>query len=501
MTKKEDEQLTNNLPAGGCAAMRGLPVLLICLIVIAMACATSVFAAPSPVAVDAMLNLTADNMHYSEADGQYIVDGGVTLQFEKYEISTQKVSIDEASETVTIDGEYILKNPDYEIRGARMRYFPDTQTAQLEGITTCIRGVNISAASVAIMPDGAMDMKDVRASTCMLDAPDYHVTANEMQLTADGRAKFKKINVYFLDHKVFRWKKYETNLINEEGVREPEYGRWVFAAPSVGFANYGGLMLNTGITRAEKNRMTMGVDANYFMKDGFFASAYIEKPIRQFEQSRAYLRYGKQYKVNNGYFRFFDPVVVWNEPVAGITAPVFNRRMPKLTTKIEAEAGALKEAGTGRINRAAAKVESAYPLSAARRQTRFSLLFDARYAAYDDIDNYGLVSGGIELLHGRRDDPKIRLQYMKFSHSGSTPFQSDYINGNDKMFGYTKIKINRNNDFKIDSQYDMDETKFDEVAFFISHRMKCLSFDIGWEANIGSLMTRMQILGLGGSDK
>jgi len=443
---------------------------------------------------DRYVSVLAGTADYSEKEGMYRVGGGAVVSFGKFTLRTENLEIDLEKETAYTESDFVMETGGLLLKGESFSYGFASDTGMMKDVTTNVQGLNFHAQKVNIEPGGRLSMAGVIASTCCLEDMEYHVSAERVDLLADGRARFKKLSFYFKGRRLFKWPSYTTDMGLMSGPGSGvDVGGWIFSPPSLGYSDYGGVNVGADLKHTGKLLGTPGIFLNYYSNDGLFSEArYYGSIAEEFDYS---LRFGKQYKQNTGYFRYFDPVIVWNEPTFIMKKRESTLGDTGITFGGSFELGRMREADSSKtLDRFFFKGHVRMPLTPRNRLVRFSLLGDGRYGVYKIYREYRIWGSGFEFSLGRRGRDVFRLQYMEFRHAGRTPFKSDLVNTNDKLFGYTSIKLPGRHRLTVDAQYDMDVEVFDEIEYALVRNYQCLSFHFSWRTEAQTIGMSLEVL-------
>ncbi len=437
------------------------------------------------------LSLEADSFHYNESRGVYEASGSVHIEFRHFVIDANNFEINSKENRASTDDYFKLHIGELVFTGASFSYDYDKELGSMKDVKASMEGTNFAASEMEIRPDGSMLMRDVIATTCCMENKEYYVEARSVGIQPDGKAKFHKLSFYLKGHKILKWPSYSTMLFGT-GVRKSgmDVGAWSFSPPSLGYADYGGVELKADATRKMNRGRDLGFYMNYYANDGLFSEARLRQTLGDYDMT---VRLGKQYKENTGYFRYFDPVQVWNLPTLHISKTAGRFQDTKLIVGTSLEIGRIKEAQLRKpLDRAFLNFDARYPLNN-KGKIKYAVLGDGRYAIYTNFRKYRIWGSGLEAATGDPEDAFFRLQYMSFRYEGSTPLYSDLVDTNEKLFYYNVIKLSRRNRIMIDAQYDVENSEFDEIVYGFVRHWECLKFILSWRAEQRSIGLRMQI--------
>jgi len=439
------------------------------------------------------LNATADSVTYGEQDGKVSIKGNVVIESEKMKITTSEMKIDRTKKEILTENPLTLVKEELMFSGEKLLYNYESGTGTILSGRISFEGVYFYSPIVQITPD-LITMNDVIASTCPCENNmDYHVSAKKVELSKTGKAVFKQMTFFFKTHKVFYWPTYSMSMASGKSVASGvPVGKWNFSSPSIGYAHVGGIRAGAGLTGQLKNGDKAGILMSYYLSDGLFTVAQFErKSPRGYDMS---LRFGKEYKENKGYFRYHKPVIVWNEPTLEMKMPQKVLKFGAIKINGQLEAGRLKETEQNHaMNRAFANVSISKPISDIGN-VRFHFIGDGRFGLYDGLAKYKVFGTGLRIETGDEKDAAASLEYLNFFHSGTTVFESDLVNTNDKLFGYVKKKVDRNVWLTADAEYDLKENRFEEIVFGGIRKLKCLEFDLNWRTEKKEIGMHMRIL-------
>jgi hypothetical protein len=107
---------------------------------------------------------------------------------------------------------------------------------------------------------------------------------------------------------------------------------------------------------------------------------------------------------------------------------------------------------------------------------------------------------GIDWMHGSNAKHEAHFQYLQFESKGRTFFISDLVDTNDKLYFNTSVKVSQFYRIGVNGEYDIDDTRFDEVEILASRTYNCVRIDFGWRKELNRILLRLNILGLKGED-
>lgn len=463
-------------------------------------CACAIAQEP-PLLQDDELEIQAGGeVAYDESGDVLTASGGVSVKTREYEISSPLIVVDRASGTLTAEGPILIRRGVETFSGQRLQYNYRTRDGEMIEAAGCYRGINVWGERLEFSSDTAL-FHGAMASTCGRDALDYHIRADTVEVTPDRRVKFKKIGLYVKNRRVFKWKSYTMSL----GANGPSAtpGRSIggarFKPPTLGYAGIGGVNVKTGLVMPLEPDTLLTLNAAYYALDGFFPQF---EGRRTHSYQTVWVKAGKEYKENTGYFRYLTPVVVWNLPMAGVDYGL--RLVPgtRVQFQFTAEAGRLKEARLSKPKyRGFAKLYVRYPLNP-KRNIVYSLIADTRYGVYSEWLKYRVFGTGLSVdwIHCTNSKHVVQLQYLHFVPEGRTYFISDLVDSNDKIYFNTNVKVSQFYRIGVNGEFDIDDSRYDEVELLVSRTYNCVRIDFGWRKELNRVMLRLNILGLKSED-
>lgn len=425
----------------------------------------------------------------------------MSIKTSEYEFSSPLIIVDRASGTLTATGPIDIRRGVESFSGQRLQYNYRTREGEMIEAAGCFRGINVWGERLEFASNTAL-FHGAMASTCGRDALDYHIRANTVEVTSDRLVKFKKIGVYVKNRRLFKWKSYTMSLGANGPRAEPTrtIGGARFSPPKLGYAGIGGVNVKTGLTMPMEPDTSLAFNLAYYSLDGVFPQF---EARRTHSYQTVWMKAGKEYKENTGYFRYLTPVVVWNVPTVGVDYGL--RLVPKtrLQFQLTAEAGRLKEARLNKPKyRGFSKLYARYPLNP-KRTIRYSLIADVRYGVYSKWLKYRVLGAGlgIDWVHCTNAKHEAHFQYLQFLSKGRTYFISDLVDTNDKLYFDTSVKVSQFYRIGVNGEYDIDDSRYDEVEFMVSRTYNCVRIDFGWRKELNRVLLRLNILGLKGEDK
>lgn len=450
------------------------------------------------------LNLHADTSMYSETTGAFTAEGRVTAKIGDMSVTADKAIVRPASGTIEIPGGVTFTRGKETFKGGALTYNYKENKGSLQKAVGCFGGVNVSGESLDFS-SGTLTFNKAIATTCGLDAMDYHVAARSVEINQTGHVKFKGLGFYLRNRRLLRLGSLSTSIngagsgeAGAPGAAKPEkkrYAGFKLSPPSIGYAAIGGLNVRAGLYRQIAKDVTLRFRTSHYFSEGTFPEV---EAVHNTGRALYRLRYGKQYKENTGYSRYTGPVSVWNRPMAEVEFG--SRLLPgtRLLYSVEAAAGRMREKHNSRdISRVFSKVFLRYPLNPGKPVT-VSLLGEGRYGVYSGWKKYSVLGSGAGLAAKLRDRHRINLEYLHFQDTGRTFFFSDLVNTHDRLFFTTSSKISGRTFARIDGEYDIDDNKTIEVEYGISKTYNCIRLDLGWRKELQSIMFRVNISGLDG---
>jgi hypothetical protein len=441
--------------------------------------------------------VTGDTLRYERDSGLMSLEGNVAAAREEFRITAQSIILERASNTFSAPGPVTIMHGEDAVLGRDLAFDASTGQGTMLDAYGCYRGVNIKGESVTFST-AAVTFHRAVASTCDINgSKDYRIQARSVTVTPDNKAHFKRLELYVKNTRVFGWKSY-TMAFGDSGGPRTEPGRAAGAVrvkpPSLGYNDAGGVFGRTGLTYDSGPKSQIDLNTHYYINNGFFSQI---EANRMRGGTRMYAKAGKEYKENTGYFRYMSPVIVWNQPTVGVD---FGRRVvrgTRLSYAFSAEAGRLKEKLIGTVkDRAFGKLYARYPLTPGRKVV-FSLVGDARYGFYSGSREYRVAGAGAGLNYVRGGNAKhtVDLQYLHFDENGRTYFVSDAVDTNDKIYFGVSAKATQKTRLRVDGEFDLDDSRFDEVEYMLSRTYECVTLDLGYRKELKSILFRVNILG------
>jgi lipopolysaccharide export system protein LptA len=440
--------------------------------------------------------ITAGSVRYDRDTDLLAIAGTVNVTQDEWKLSADAMLLDRGANTFAASGPVVIVHGGDTIRGRDLAYDHNTGLGFLQEACGCYRGVNIKGENVSFST-GSVTFHNAVATTCAINGSmDYRIEARSVTVTPDNRAHFKHLALFVKNTRVFSWKSY----IMAFGAGSPRTesaqaaGAVRIKPMTMGYNDAGGVFGRTGLTYNLGPKSVVDFNTHYYLTKGFFAQL---EANRMRGQTRTYFKMGKEFKENTGYFRYMSPVVVWNQPTVGVD---FGRRMvpgTRLSYALSAEAGRLKEQWVNAAkNRALIKIYARYPLTP-KRKVVFSLVGDARYAFYTGSREYRVagVGAGMDYVHGGNAKHTVSLQYLHFDPNGRTFFVSDVVDTNDKLYFGVSAKATQKTRLRVDGEYDLNDSRLDEVEYMLSRTYECVTLDLGYRKELKSIMFRVNILG------
>jgi len=449
--------------------------------------------------IDEFLTLTANASEHNEVDNKVHLSGNVRITLKHFVLETDDLIVDKTAGIIRSDGDLYITTNNLRFHGKGLEYDYVNKKGTLRQAEVSIQGFNLNSQMVEISPDSIL-LTQVIASTCPPETRDYHIFTKQMQLMPDGTAHLRNISFFYRHRKIFSLPKYSMRLATQKSnggksKKTAEPGHWAFSAPKMGYARFGGLELRSGFHHV-RGEDTAGLYFDYYLHTGMFTEARWRHTPKQGKPEIG-LRLGKQFKENTGYFRNTSPQVVWNGPTADLLMPKRYIMKTRLLVGANIETGRLKEIQTKNyLSRFYAKIDAAYPINPAQR-VKLSLIGDDRFMLYNAWHKYRVLGLGINSETGNADTSYMRIGYMFFSHTGSTPFLSDLVNTNDKLFFYGITPIRGRTRAYIDSQYDLNLHSFDEIIYGAVRQTNCLKFRFAFHSKTKQVSLNMDILNPG----
>ncbi len=444
---------------------------------------------------DNFISLKSDSANYQQSDEIIRLDGNVTIEFDGFLLSTDSMIVDRDKNLISTEGSFVLNRDGHRFEGEALELDYENDIGRMKKAHACIKGMNFFSEDVEVSPEYIV-MHDMVATTCSSDSPDYSIKAKQLELRENGKGYFKKISFYYRKKKILSWPSYSMSLKENSGVVSEsgvQVGNWMFSSPSLGYADHGGLRLGSGIVRTFDSGASTGLFLDYFIKDGFFPEARFEKRVYDYDVA---LRLGKHYKENTGYFRYFDPVIVWNEPTLSVGFDEREFKNTKIRYHGSMEVGQVKEMQLRYPEeRAFLNLNAAYPINSGKKVV-YSLITDGRFGLYNNWRKYRVWGKGVGAEY-EEDRKSLSVQYLNFRKEGQTPLLSDLVNTNDKVFVYATHKISNRTILISDNQYDLDENRFDEVVVGATREYECLAFSFQWRTQRKQVGISMRILNPG----
>jgi hypothetical protein len=479
-----------------------------CLLIFIVFCAAISFASAAEIDKENVLgagsekfiSVTAEAAEIIEVSNTVRLSGGVKIEFKNMKIESEEILIDRNSNIVTASGPITLVREDLEFSGEGLEYNYETKSGSLKGGAICVKGINFQSGEIEISPEGVV-MKDVKASTCSLENPDYHITAERIEMNLSGgtherKARAKKVALYIRNKRILGWRSYSASMGAGPAAAGawsgPEWGKWAFSAPRLRYGNYGGVRLGVSLKTQRSSGESVGFFGDYYLEEGMFPEMRVLKTVGDMDVS---LRLGKRYKENTGYFRNVEPMKVWSLPDFEVDLPERNFRGSRIMYKASLELGRMREDSFERaIARMYTMVNATYLLNPGDKYG-FSLIEDGRFGHYRQNEKYLAFGSGLGVETGDIEKRYASLKYMKFNQDGgSPPLLSDLVNPDDEIFGYYSMKVTNRTRLYTDMQYNLEDSKFEEIVLGAVRTYDCLRVNLKWRTKQKSLGMSVQIL-------
>ena len=442
------------------------------------------------------VRLTAEALRYERELDTLTLSGNVRAVQDEWVFTADRLMVNRGAGTFSAPGPVAVVYNDETIQGRDLSYDRNTRQGELLEAGGCYRGVNIKGDRLAFATSGVTFFNAV-ATTCSFGSMDYHIRARSVTVTRDNKAHFRRIEVFVKSRRVFKWKSYVMAFGNGAPTTEPSEaaGGLRIKPASLGYNDVGGAFVRTGITYPTSAKSSMELVTHYYLLEGFFPQF---EARRTRGRTNGWFKLGKEFKENTGYFRYLSPVVVWNQPTAGLD---FGTRLIPGTRALynfSAEAGQLKEAHLSKSkSRVYGKFYARYPLNP-KQPVVFSLVSDVRYGAYTGWRKYRVAGAGLSLdfVHGGNAKHVLGLQFLHFDQQGRTFFVSDLVDTNDKLYFAAGAKITQKSRVRLNGEYDLYDRRFDEVEYLYTRTYECVSLDLGFRKELQSVLFRVNVIGL-----
>jgi len=215
---------------------------------------------PAKVVAKAPIVIDADHLTFSDATGDLLASGHVSIVQNDNKIITEKMKGNSKQTEVWIDGVADFLQPGTKLTGTGTQYNYTQQTGTMVDVKGNVGNQHVAGHDVDMMT-GETIIHNGMATKCPAKVPDYRMTAQRIEIWPGDKmiaydAKFWVGNVV-----LFTLPKYQTSL--KKNAKDED----IF--PRVGYNTTDGVSVREHLEDQLSDKVAAYVDLNYYSKRGF----------------------------------------------------------------------------------------------------------------------------------------------------------------------------------------------------------------------------------------
>lgn len=443
--------------------------------------APTVFAAPVSAAdtpktkagAQAPIVIEADKLYYSEQTGDYTAQGQVHITKDMDQVLSEKISGNSQKGEVNAEETVTLLQPGLSLTGSNIRYNYQSRTGDMDAVTGAIEKIFVGGKTVSVI-DGKVTVHDGTVTGCPAGRPHYYVGADRVEIWPEDKLIAYNAKIVVGGVTLFSLPKLEQSMKRQETKT---------IMPRIGYDSADGLMLGQYLSYPVGNQVTLYTDLRYFTKLGF-------------EPQFGMTAQGKGYTIDA--FRGSekndddDEWIKKEQEYKFALKPQRIGRSP-LTLRFSASAGEWTEGVVSGWRRGYEAYLAADPIKLSdslslKLGTGYENIYYGYNRTYNDIFK---IDADVKWDTERTE---AWLGYSYRSQTRQSVYAYDRIDIPRELRAGFFYQVNAKNKLGVSVNYDIDNSRPDELKYTWRHNLHCVDADISYETKKDRLSLSMSVV-------
>lgn len=415
----------------------------------------------------APITIEGDQLSFSDKTGQVFAKGNVVVTQNDVKLTTNLLNGDTKQSLVWTDSPATMTQLGVNLVGTGLKFNYKDNSGDLDKVSGKINRQFVTGKKVELKATSELIINDGTMTTCPAIVPDYHVSAEKIEIWPGEKMIAYNSKFWIKDKIIFSLPKYQTSLKKDEN-KSP--------FPRIGYDSDDGIAISQYLEYPVTDDIAVYGDLAYYSKRGF-------EPIYGLVSRQT------NFTINafQGEFENGDDEWIRKKPEVEFRLNPQRLGNSGLTANFFASSGKWEEGSISGSRQDYNLYLSADPI---KLSNVFSLKlgtgFQKLIYGYNDTTND--VWHFDSMLNAKASDKlNIWTGYSFRNQSGSSPYEYDRIDISRELISGFSYKIDRLNGFKVNTSYDLDLQRFEDVDYTWQRNLHC------WDAEITYREKRDQV--------
>lgn len=406
----------------------------------------------------APITLEGDELSFSDATGQVFAKGNVVVTQNDVKLTTDILNGNTKQSLVWTDSPATVTQPGINLVGTGLKFNYGNNTGNLDKASGKVNRQFVTGHEIELVSPSELIINDGTMTACPAKVPDYHISAEKIEIWPGEKMIAYNAKFWIKKKVIFSLPKYQTSLKKGEG--ESQF-------PRVGYTSDDGVFISQYLEYPVMANLAAYADLGYYSKRGF-------EPVYGLISRQT------NYTINafQGEFRNGDDEWVKMEPEVEFRLNPQRLGNTGFTANFSASHGKWKEGSVSGWRQD-------YNFYLSHDPIKLSNVFSLNLGTGYERLNYGYndTSNNVwrfdSMLNAKASDKlNIWTGYSYRNQSGTSPYDYDRIDISRELISGFNYKIDRMNALKVNTSYDLDLQRFEDIDYTWQRNLHC------WEAEI-----------------
>ncbi|MPM42746.1 LPS-assembly protein LptD [bioreactor metagenome] len=413
------------------------------------------------------ITIEGDELSFSDKTGQVFAKGNVVVTQNDVQLTTDLLNGDTKQSLVWTDSPATMIQPGIKLVGTGLNFNYKENTGDLDKVSGKVNKQFVTGQNIEMKSTKELIINGGTVTTCPAIVPDYHVSAEKIEIWPGEKMIAHNAKFWIKDKVIFSLPKYQTSLKKDEG--ESQF-------PRIGYDSDDGVFISQYLEYPVTDNIAIYGDLGYYSKRGF-------------DPTYGLVSRQTNYTLNafKGEFKNGDDEWIQKEPEIEFRLNPQRLGNSGLTANFFASTGRWKEGSVSGWRQDYNLYLSADPI-------KLSNVFSLKLGAGFEKLNYGYNDTTNNIWHfdtmlnaKANDKLDIWTGYSYRNQSGLSPYVYDRIDISRELTSGFSYKIDRLNGFKVNTSYNLDTQRFEDVDYTWQRNLHC------WDAEITYREKRDQV--------
>ena len=413
------------------------------------------------------VTIEGDELSFSDATGQVFAKGNVVVTQNDVKLTTELLNGNTKQSLVWTDSPATVTQPGVNLVGTGLEFNYKDNTGNIDKISGKINKQFVTGQKAQLLSTNELIINNGTMTACPAKVPDYHVSAEKIEMWPGEKMIAYNAKFWIKDKVIFSLPKYQTSLKKDEG--ESQF-------PRIGYDSDDGIYISQYLEVPVADKLAVYGDIAYYSKRGF-------------EPVYGLVSRNKNFTINafQGEFENGDDEWIKKEPEIEFKLNPQRLGNSGLTANFSASNGKWKEG-------AVSGWRQDYKLYLSADPIRLSNVFSLKLGTGFEKINYGYNDTTNDIWHfdaflNAKPNDKLNMWtgYSYRNQSGVSPYEYDEIDTPRELTSGFSYKIDRLNGIKVNTSYDLDSHRFEDIDYTWQRNLHC------WDAEITYREKRDQV--------